>query len=528
MFSTATDFSSGYHVFDCAALQQTYCAGLSVIETGNYVAGQTYAMAVATEDVLVFATLDAFGTPIQQMSWNFPAFSFNIQAPHIAESQVNPGNYYICGSANYIGYVLKVDFTGNILWAYWYAPAGVGGYLEPRAIMESPYNTDELIIAGRIDVPGAPSAADAFFMRLSTINGAFLSCKYYNFLSWDSDDWFTCITKAASPTGSDGFFLGGRALGPVTPPTTPSSPRPTNSLYVPWLCKLDRSGNVVWSSLIKPSIMYAFGVWPATVPDICGVVERFNSNSGSYEYYGVSGQTNIPNRLTVYKLDDNGTKGILSPTEFHYLDGSQQVYPGPYGNACITAIETGGGSNDGIQVFGTRPGLSRFYFTKAYFNGHSGCRDTILDIDSVKTGPQLVGQVTIVQSNFGFCGGATLSQIPITPVQFISCYNSSLSNGSNAREALGISRSLGDTGFEVYPNPITDRLNFSYKRTVSTSLTISIINHLGQKVWQYSESNLASPINEIDFEKLGLGAGFYSIEINCDDEKSISKVVYTK
>jgi hypothetical protein len=39
LFTTAVDFASGYHVIDCASQQQTYCAGVSVIETGNYVAG---------------------------------------------------------------------------------------------------------------------------------------------------------------------------------------------------------------------------------------------------------------------------------------------------------------------------------------------------------------------------------------------------------------------------------------------------------------------------------------------------------
>ena len=383
-FSSFTDFSAGYHITDCFGGSQRICNGISVIETSNYGNGENYALAVITEGSLLFATLDASGNPINTASWPISPINNNTQRPKIIESTMNPGQYYICGSVNRIGYVIKVTYQGFVLWSNWYQPGS--GILEPRDIIESPYTADQLIVVGRIDVLPAATAADAFFMTLGTGAGNFLSCKYYNFLSWDSDDWFSRIKKADSPTGSDGFILVGRAHGPLTPPVS-SGGRLTNLFYTPWFCKLDRLGNVVWSSLIRPTVMY--DVLNFSSPgEITDVYERLNQNNGQYEYYGVSGQdkTSAGNaKLTVYKLDDNGTKGLLNPTEFHYSLGRQVAFPGPYTYACLTAFDDIGGNNNGFQAFGTA-GYGNHYFVKSYFNGEAGCLEILTNIDSVKQG----------------------------------------------------------------------------------------------------------------------------------------------
>jgi len=54
-------------------------------------------------------------------------------------------------------------------------------------------------------LPVPRTAADGFFMKLSTLTGAVLTFTSYN-KQWDGDEWFESIQVAASTTGGDGYI----------------------------------------------------------------------------------------------------------------------------------------------------------------------------------------------------------------------------------------------------------------------------------------------------------------------------------
>lgn len=517
-FSSSTDFSLKYQIYDdqlCSTPAAVLnCVGVSIVETRSQGSGENYALAAAYNEGVIFALLDAYGAVIRTMNWNFPTTNYNSTRPRIIESPSNPGQYYICGGATQDMYVIKIDFNANVVWANWYYKANT----QPLDLIESPYNTSELIVVGRTDIQiFNPTASDAFFMKIDANTGNFISANHYNFSNWDSDDWFSKIEIARSTTGGDGYILGGRAYGPTSNPANP--PYTTNIEYIQWMCKLDRNGNVIWSSLIRPGSRPAGSL---SGGEIVGVFERPNPN-GSFEYYGVGGQLANPyslgsGNLVTYKLDDNGQTGTLTPNEFHYFGGSSPIFLGPFAWGALTAIETGGGTNDGIQMFGTSP--NGHYFVKGYFNGYSGCNENILNIDSIAVGPQLVGNFQPTVVPLGFCGSAYLT-VNTTGSSNTICYNSSLSSGSNAR--LSSINGIANTTWKsdklsLFPNPADKQVTIKLNNLAEEQHVINIVNSLGEKV-----KTVVLPIgnsNDVTIDIQALAPGVYFAELQGKNDRS--------
>jgi hypothetical protein len=543
-FAGAGSFSNDYFLnadpVNCTAVAPLYnCTGVTIIETNPATAGgANYAIAVGHRQGIFFATLGAAGNVMTQLYWNFPVATPNDRKPSIRESVLTPGQYYICGSSNGTGYVMKVTAAGAVLWANTYGN-GQAPYLEPRDLIESPYaspNQPELVVVGRADVTPAATGQDAFFMKLNANTGAVLFLNYYNW-NMQSADWFSSIEIANSPTpiggclggNCQGYVLGGRALGPINPP-----PSATNARYLQMITKLDQFGGVVWSTLIKP-VASMFN--QLSGEEINRVRERFNFYTGTYEYYGVgranfnigAGGAVIANRnLVVYKLDNNGQNTLL-PNEFHYnwLGGNAPSSPAPnapYTFSDLTLIGTGPGNNDGFQAYGTTANSLNHYFVKAYYNGVSGCFERRVNIDSVFKGVNLVGTIIPPSAPTKTCVGF-IAWNPVPRPINVGCYAAAVGGGNNFREsaATGIATINGQSGLaSVYPNPVSQVATIA----VPGKADIVIYNNLGQLVYTRAATDPNGSELSVDFSSLGLKPGFYTVQVKNGQEVSNHKIIY--
>jgi hypothetical protein len=182
------------------------------------------------------------------------------------------------------------------------------------------------------------------------------------------------------------------------------------------MCRTDATGGIQWSTQIQPA---AKSYTSYSGAEIAKVYERFNTNTNQYEYFGVAGSYVMPNlsldrNLVVFKLNENGNTTGISPSEFHYPAAWGPLNT-PKGHCDLTGIETGGGPNDGFQAFGTGLSSTQHVFIKSYFNGVSGCQESLTDIDSLATGPQLIGNLSFVQATLPPCQTQLIVSTPSQP-----------------------------------------------------------------------------------------------------------------
>lgn len=524
-----SDFSKQYEIYDgvnCGSPSRVFnCWGVSIIQIGNLGNGERYAITGSYNRGVFFATLGTSGNVINTYRWTFGTSSGGgtYGQPMLRESAVL-GRYYICGDYNGQSYVIKVNATGGItpIWSRWYSS---GFRLIARDVIESVYSTNEVVVVGRVDLPNSTTAADAFFMRLNASNGNLAAAPLYYNRQFDGDDWISCIQVANDPA-YQGYLVGGHSRFPFT-----SAGGSGNTEYSQWMAKLDPNGNPYWTTLILPT---------ANTPnmpsgtEITDVYER--NNQGAYENYGAAASYVIPggtlqNNIVVYKLDANGSI-TLSPDEFHYLNGvgTLPITGQLYTKVQLTAIDNStNGLDDGFQVYGTNP-TTDHYFSKAYFNGVTGC-STQDDILRDFKGPTVIGSFAVNTSPFNTnCPNAFyLNVIPVTPVTSQICpLQSSVPGGSNLRKAsTGLTSNAQRPVVEVFPNPVSNKASIRYTGSNTEQATIAIYNMLGQNVnaaVYYSGNGQA----EIDLSATTAASGVYFADVTTNDITTRVKFIYTK
>jgi hypothetical protein len=373
--SSIDDFFRNFKVYkdnNCSILNTNVsdCAGVTVIETttGAPTNGSRYALVAALNgsqsgSFLVFATLDQTGNLVNTAYFDFPSNTVHIKKPCIVESST-PGSYYICGAYHTTTgkemYVLKVNINGTIIWSRNYIS---GLALEPNAIIESPFNSNELVIVGRNDVdvyqsPFLSRSDDGFFLKLSTSNGNIQLFNVYgeDFIAHEHQ-WFNSIAPAFSTHGgSSGFVIGGYS------DELSNSP----GIQGTWVLKVDPNGGIIWNTLINnQSGMIGYG-------EGTGVFERFNANN--YTYFCA---TSLNNGLRAYKLDNTGALFSTGNNLFEYNAASPINSWGINYPVQLTQINNSP-PDDGFQLFGTDGSNNQDnYFVKAYFDGNSGCSEIL-------------------------------------------------------------------------------------------------------------------------------------------------------
>lgn len=523
-------FSKKYNIYDhigCnSGVAVNNCQGVSIIETNDLGNGEAYALAGTHSQGMFFVTLDNAGNIIQTYRWDFQNIvSIPPTKPFIRESST-PGEYFICGEYNRESYVVRVNGATvpiSPVWANWYA---VGAWLDARALIESPYDPNELVVVGRTDiVPQSRTKADGFFMKLNSGNGAVMTFTSYN-KQYDGDEIINCIEPAfSSGAGGQGYIVGGYSSHNITPSG------PSNLNYSYWMSKLDPTGVILWSHLIEAPVPTKF---PGS-PDITDVFERDNPNSGEFEYYGIGesyylppGGVNSRPNLVVFKLDENG-QNTFSPNEFHYTRGSAPSFPATSGY--LTFKETGGGAGDGFQAYGTTGDFSTHYFVRAYFNGKSGCEEKDTLIVNIHKGPDSVDTAP-VNVNVWNANCPTNSSIFYIVVNNIStnittpCAAHSLPNGSNLRGVTGVDETnVNLSGIEILPNPTNGKLTIRGKLDDTEPIKVSIYNTVGQCVGTHE---LADQKEELWLSKFGLPDGIYYLKITSGQHDHSARIMYVK
>jgi len=533
---TGGAFSNAYIINDnvsCSTPQRVHnCSGITIVETNNLGSGERYAIAGAYNQGVFFATLGAAGNIIKTYRWNFPSTAAIYNKPCIRESAVTPGRYYICGDYNQQSYVMKVDGTTPVptpLFSNFYN----GTRLEANALIESPYNPNEVVVVGLGNGPTVRTGTNAFFMKLNSATGAVNTFSLYNRM-FDGDDWFSCIEIANNPNGGRGYILGGRSYFPLTPSCSPQPcNRPNNANYVQWMCKLDPIGGVIWSTLIQPANTTTANFSPIEVSD---VYERLDPNNGAYEYYGVAGVSYVPSftvsgglapldNLVVYKLDKNGNNSIL-PNEFHYTDGiAASMATSLFSNAQLTGINANA-PNDGIQAYGSEALGKEHYFVKAYFNGESGCSDTTVSW-TWHQGPDSVFTNNVARTSFAANCPAnfSLARIALPTVPNVTCTAGSLPNGSNAKITGIQTLSENAEGISIYPNPASSRITITRNALSGGPARVEIYSLVGQRV---SSSLMHDSQTEIDLESLNINSGVYLVKITSGNITTCTRLIYQK
>ncbi len=100
----------------------------------------------------------------------------------------------------------------------------------------------------------------------------------------------------------------------------------------------------------------------------------------------------------------------------------------------------------------------------------------------------------------------------------------SLSNGFNTASLLGIQNmSSSISGMKIYPNPSNGMVSLSYSISQSASVRVTIINELGQIIYDNTESKTAGKVNEqLNLESLA--SGIYSLRLQTGNGIIIQKL----
>jgi len=207
-----------------------------------------------------------------------------------------------------------------------------------------------------------------------------------------------------------------------------------------------------------------------------------------------------------------------------------------WSNAELTAIETGGGTDDGFQVFGNAAPVAndQLYFVKAYFNGASGCREYRVNIDSIFPGPDSISTSQINLTNLvPACPGFALDTTILSPNDNSLCFATSLANGSNARQSLVLSTKQVENKnnlFKIYPNPSSSKVFVTYRALSNQQVVFSIRNILGQRICEDYYSIAAESGKHqfyFDFKSVNANSGIYFIYLSVGESSQKSKIIYS-
>jgi hypothetical protein len=497
-------FSQNYNITcdpNCASpVNMPYphkCTGVDIIEIQPVGANEKFALAGVFGGGIFFATLDGTGAVTSQRFWAAPGIF--LRKPTICRS-ANINNFYICGSYNSGSYVIKVNASGTVIWSKLYDNV----VIDARDMLESPYNSNELILVGRCQV----DAYDAFFLSLNSGNGAVNNFKTYCD-GLNGDELFASIEPAVSPTGGNGFIVGGHCSSPNNP---------AYSGKKTWMIRLDQNGNVIWSTLIPHH------------SQVYDVFERYNpiANPARYEYFGVgraSAQSNS-NELRVWKLDESGGAS-MSPNVFDYSLGTTVVGVTDITHPQIEFFRDGTNLDDGLAAFGTNVSTNRYNFIKAYYNGVNGCQTTT-DM-TIINGPGISATPVLTSVNFINPCIYFLINAFVNPGQYNSaCSWGYPAGGNNARigDATELSsNSTAEDLLSVYPNPSSGVITLEIV-SHSGPVQIEVMNAMGQLVKKLEPSEAQKIL--VDFREMELNEGLYCLNITVDHQTQIKKVIYQK
>lgn len=497
---SATEFQWNYGVWvpsgTCNS-SMTYISnihGVCAIET-NPSGGDWYAVAGAWDNGVFFTTLDDSTGIANPGNWHYYPFPYTnlvlAPAPKIIESQASPNNYYICGLFDTSMYVIKVNQVGTVQWSHFY---NCGMAMKPHAMVESPYNSDLVVVGDVIPPQSYSRATDGFFLRLNASNGsvnAFTSIGDGPTAGLACNEFFS-VAPALSTYGSQGFVIGGFSDAAFTTALDYGHG---------WMVKVDQNGHLIWDMLLTSSFDPNGGF------SAQAVTERWNPNTNDFEYYGFCSTINGANGYLVYKLDNTGTPYHISHStimdEFYY-PAANAIFPI---DMTFNAISP----DQGLHLYSDNNG--NHFFAKTYFNGIQGCTEMVGPILSYDIVHNFVTPPVNVFGSLSACsnGGLDRTVLPVTYNPNIVCSNNSVANGSNNREVWIKENSQADE-LGLFPNPTSGKFSLNTKNACA----VSIYNSLGELVFS---GQVKGGITQLDVGDQPKGVYLVSVEQNGQRQK---------
>jgi hypothetical protein len=505
------------------------CLGIGVVENSNPQNAPTeYAIVGETIDGIFFTTINAAtGVRLKTCSWKKINPNVEDYKPVIKESNASPGFFYILANDGNVFHVMMINgATGNQQWGATYKTSS--GIIEARDLAESKYNGSapfQVVVVGTYYDSNSGRGIDGFWAGINPNSGVgninFPTVYDLNSL----DNSFSSVEGMMSLTsgGVQTYILGGSVNNKM---------RGTYQL----VSRLTPSGSQIWNSLILPKAT-------ATYRDICRINERKNTNVGApspweyycvaradYNYDVVNNVSYLDDNLVVFKLDNNGNSAAFTaagvPTEFHYSGLSALGMRNTY--ADVTVLETGGGTSDGIQVYGTNANTPpQNDIVKSYFNGVNGCNETQTDITGIHHYNLNQQAINVNFFPFNQCSLNNPTQFDISLIGNAnnnSCIQTPpVAGGSNARSGNvtgSIKNEQNPEGFKLLPNLITSKTTLTIPASTDENGEITIYNSVGQLINTISFNAHESQKQIIDFNELKVKGGVYFINVKAGNTKA--------
>jgi hypothetical protein len=526
--SSVGEFHVGYMMnsggLNCGTtvVQELNCYGVSIIET-NPGGGVQYALAATFDSGVVFALLDNGGNVVTS---KFLAFTStvptSISKPLICESSTL-GNYYICGNYTQSGrdylYAMHID---NSLFVYWQNQYDLGSATQFRAhaIMESPYLSTDVVIAGGLYLSGI-NATDGFVMLLDDASvGAVKKLNRYHGGSTDNEE----IWSLAKSNSVSGYVIGGS-----TDANLPNGQA--------WVTRLTSALAIAGNSYIyKPAS-------DGTAGHVVAILERLNT-SAAYEYFALSDSpANVG--MIVLKLDNSLNKFATSYSEFLYDDNAGLNTSIP---AAMSFENTGGGVNEGIHIFGTTDFANPedFYLVQGCFNGPTA--NCAVAYNNMSTGTlKYSGPTTVTSFNAANVSLNTTYIYDCTSTWALSAFGNNFTpnnfcteinslpttwwTGSNNRAAnvTGVAeKDENSSKIVVQENPENTTATILFSDEVNSgSLDLYAISGSKIKSISMDSRTVVNGKSHVEFKTDQLAQGFYFVEYSAGQQSRTAKFAIT-
>jgi|GEM_PF-6727487 len=473
------------------------CSNVQVIEA----ASGNYALVGTTDMGIFYAELGVNGGVLNQKFYPFPSGTITWSKALITESFVFPNEFFIVGSYNFKMYLMRVDNAGVIQAQYLNDQTGTGDNLQPWAIIESPYGSQNLVVVGSMFNYNG-SQPQAFYYE---IDNGLTTPAVNNYYSHTGSPYasFNSITISNSNSGgSPGFLVGGYSKLPSISGQS-------------WVTRFDQTGNMVWSTLIDGSISLSRIVH--------GITERYSAANSTYENYNMAVS---PAGIVVYKMDENGipmsTYGLFD--EFNYaISTSNPGLP-----VAITSNNLGATQDVGLHIYGTSGTYN--YLAQSYFSGETGC-SAITYINAYdQTMPNLTTWADITPAPaMNPCTNFQINSVIGGSSQVICPLNVSLpapATNNKQMTSTSIAENSSDE-ITVFPNPVKDKLYIELKGKNSSSISLTLTDVLGRQIKLDEKTVVSGERIEVNLDKLNLPKGIYNLEIQENGTVTKQKIVYS-
>lgn len=249
-----------------------------------------------------------------------------------------------------------------------------------------------------------------------------------------------------------------------------------------FLIKTNSTGDTLWTK--------TFG---AGIDDELGCGSVIQANDGGFLICGTA------------SFDPSGEFGILIKTDSIGNQSWARIYGS--GNESLSQVAQ---TNDGgyILIGENSFGNQQAYLIKTDINGNSGCYDSSFNFNESAFPVQTANLTTIVSS-----AGSISSQSTIT---------ASGGTVTTLCLALGINDIVGNSAFEIFPNPTSDFFNLSFNKSI-TKGKLTIYNMMGQIF--YSEEIVMATSKAIELNSVSSGVYFVKV---FDGENNYSQKIIVK